>query len=596
MSEVESRIKFSSEDMKCGVGEIVERLVSLRYSDDFSKLGEPFLSKLNYWTGSIRKREDDSVSMVVIGNFKRGKSSFVNALLGEKVVPVNVTTETVTMNRISYGQRKNEAVLSKNRRIELSDAELSRAVIEKIQKTSGESIRWIDLRRDIDVLRNLTIIDTPGTDDASFNCAGLIKESLMQADMVVYLYSVAFPLSLSEQYFLRSSVIPQKYTKFLLVGNHGDEVESPAEFARLKRNLTEKIHMLLPDSSVIVISALDEACRRAGTNRPNLQLAAILGLEFDTLRAQIAGCIEDKKDVMIVDRLQRMSAMMFQDLDGEIELVERAVSDELNQAKGFADKFNASFADKEKQLAQLHETLAQKIETMKLEAKNWMFEIIDRINQEVENLNSFPLDDILKYFSFFCMDKLQDGFDACLEYHRQSLINFLDVELSDSPYYPLQALRVSKDNVRYGFRFNLDNKTWTNGDQVGIAVSFGAGLFREKFETFATVITSITDFITGSLRKHEAEGKKPEFISQIKQQMLELVPSIDSSIDKTYDELHAKAKKTVDQYYEDLVDEMQRCSAQGLELAGKTNEEKAQILKSVASVRKTLDKLSNTLR
>ena len=35
---------------------------------------------------------DDPFTLVVVGDFKRGKSTFINALLGEEVVTTNVTT------------------------------------------------------------------------------------------------------------------------------------------------------------------------------------------------------------------------------------------------------------------------------------------------------------------------------------------------------------------------------------------------------------------------------------------------------------------------------------------------------------------------
>lgn len=41
--------------------------------------------------------------VAVVGEFKRGKSSFINALLGQAVLPVDASPTTATINRITYG-------------------------------------------------------------------------------------------------------------------------------------------------------------------------------------------------------------------------------------------------------------------------------------------------------------------------------------------------------------------------------------------------------------------------------------------------------------------------------------------------------------
>lgn len=41
--------------------------------------------------------------VAVVGEFRRGKSSFVNALLGREILPVDALPTTATINRITYG-------------------------------------------------------------------------------------------------------------------------------------------------------------------------------------------------------------------------------------------------------------------------------------------------------------------------------------------------------------------------------------------------------------------------------------------------------------------------------------------------------------
>ena len=58
----------------------------------------------------IRKTSDQIISQVyrvaVIGEFKRGKSSLINALLGADVLPTDILPMTAAINRVLYGEKK----------------------------------------------------------------------------------------------------------------------------------------------------------------------------------------------------------------------------------------------------------------------------------------------------------------------------------------------------------------------------------------------------------------------------------------------------------------------------------------------------------
>ena len=46
----------------------------------------------------------DGFNMVVVGEFSRGKSTFINAMLGKRVLPAKSNPTTTIINRITYGQ------------------------------------------------------------------------------------------------------------------------------------------------------------------------------------------------------------------------------------------------------------------------------------------------------------------------------------------------------------------------------------------------------------------------------------------------------------------------------------------------------------
>ena len=74
-------------------------------------LGDDFCAKAREWNRKIIEGRHTPFTIVVCGEFKRGKSSLINALLGQTIAPIDVTPETVTVNTICYGSHCNEAVL-----------------------------------------------------------------------------------------------------------------------------------------------------------------------------------------------------------------------------------------------------------------------------------------------------------------------------------------------------------------------------------------------------------------------------------------------------------------------------------------------------
>src|SRR5215468_3171474 len=59
----------------------------------------------------VRKLEEDRFHLVVVGEFNHGKSSFVNALLGENALPVGVTPTTAAIHHIRYSEKPEATVV-----------------------------------------------------------------------------------------------------------------------------------------------------------------------------------------------------------------------------------------------------------------------------------------------------------------------------------------------------------------------------------------------------------------------------------------------------------------------------------------------------
>lgn len=580
--EWDERITYSSEEMMHSVENALDKLNILRYDGQYRVLlGEQFIEKIAEWDQNIRRRKKDPFTVVVIGDFKRGKSTFINALLGEEVVPTDVTTETVTLNRISYGTSKNEAVLSGNRRLYLSDEELKREQLEKIIGRTGEHIQNLELRRPCEKLKNMTIIDTPGIGDALNDFSDMVEQCLIQADAVVYIYSVKYPLSQSEQLFLKAAVLPQHYTKLFIVGNYADTLENERDYNKVRNAIEKRIHNLLPDVEILMISALDELCRKIGEERPCKNLESILEEQFHHLSELLDELIEEKKDTVILDRMQRLTTFMFEEIREQLDVIESGLTMSQKEAEQQLENLQIEQQSNAQRQVELMRQLDNQIIRMQAEANEWMLEFLKRIQEENQQLSNVSTENLLKYYSFYCIDLLQEAMNTCLNYHQEQIFETMEGISNELAKNILGTFQ--KKDV-YNFRFNLDNKVWTKGDTVGFAVSY---LGTTGF--LGNIASLVADGLSGVMKQGEVERRKPNILSQITTQMSGLEVSIAETIKLLYGKLGETAKKMIREFYEEELQKTEYIVNQSIAIANREQEEKEKIHEAVKTARNILN-------
>ena len=90
-----------------------------------------------------RKRTSEPFNVLVIGAFSSGKSSMINALIGEELLPTGFLPETAVLGELHYGQQKRITLYPKKGRWEGGDAPFD------LKETSSEEIaKYVSLSAD----------------------------------------------------------------------------------------------------------------------------------------------------------------------------------------------------------------------------------------------------------------------------------------------------------------------------------------------------------------------------------------------------------------------------------------------------------------
>lgn len=171
----------------------------------------------------------ERVKLLVVGEFSRGKSTFINALVGEPLLPSRVTPTTASINIIRGGDDRRAEVHYSDGQSEHYEvpATGSNRFLSSLVTTANERSQQISevvVTVPSRIARYLVdIVDTPGVNDLNKLREDVTFRYLKECDAVVVLLDAQQPLTESERAFLKHRVMASDITKMLFVVNRIDE-------------------------------------------------------------------------------------------------------------------------------------------------------------------------------------------------------------------------------------------------------------------------------------------------------------------------------------------------------------------------------------
>jgi small GTP-binding protein len=535
---------------------------------------------------TVQRIKNHEFNLVLLGQFKRGKSTLANCFLGKDVIPSGVLPLTSIITEIKYGQKEELHVCyasGKKRTFPLN--RISAFVTEKLNPGNKKGVDRVIVFCNSAFLKNsVVLIDTPGTSSTLKHNTKVTEAYLPNCDAAIMLISADSPLSSEEVNFIEAI---QKYApKLFFVLNKCDYVSE-----KDKREMARHVEYELRKSGIAAkVMPASARVGLLGKLKKDEKLVADSGVR--SLEQALLNFLSKSRGLALLEsarlKLNSISLSLFNQLQSEYAAVSMSVQD-----------INAKSEEFDRQFELIKHSALLYSGSIDSEISDLINQIDEDMKAAKEGLVRAVHGDVTKALQWKKPDKT--GFveyaNSIIDAHMRSRLTAWRKAKDKKIFARLEAIvkryaylvsdtnKRLKDASSHIFRFQLK--------QVSPKYSMGAetGFYFKAsgFERDTLMMPSLLDVLPSSLKQKRIMAKLEETIRS----------DIEANLGRIrYDYLQRleagkeNFKETLLRALEETKKEIEAGLRKGKPLATRTFEEKVLIKKGL---RKKLDKLTEIM-
>lgn len=279
------------------------------------------------WVGQAARRNLDGlrqgvVHIAVFGSYKRGKSTFINALLGKRLLPSGVVPTTALPTVIRYGIPERAEITFKDGRVTTAVlGELEHYVTEAGNPENRLKVASVEIFADHPRLQSgIRIVDTPGFGSAHVHNSAAAYEFLPNADAIVLILGADPPIGADEQTFLKEAL---PYAQKILFVQNKRDLLTPEELAEAIEYNHLIVSAVIEDPTVQIVPV---SARRALTAKLAGHTDELEASNFRTVERCLDEVVASECQVWMLNSARRSVESLIHSVRSGIELERRALS------------------------------------------------------------------------------------------------------------------------------------------------------------------------------------------------------------------------------------------------------------------------------
>lgn len=545
---------------------------------------------------------DNSTSILFCGEFKRGKSSLINAIIGDEICPTDIGIATAVVTRIMYGQTK-KVVRYYGNLLEgenaLKKEEIAWGDIQKY--TVGDVIEigstvQMDLYYPSEFLKEgLVVIDTPGIGGLDPRHANLTAMALPYADIAVFTTDASEPVTESELKFYEKKVASRVKSTIVLI-NKSDILSQDVLQTHIET--TRNTFLSVGNPTIVAVSAMNWLLYNQLEDEE---------FKVSSNRDAVIAAINSQIKMFRKGQLMQFRDILLSEINDMLETV-KVEKMQLEANHNTQNNAIQNYKDQQQKLAQFRNEIANPTSSIRLQVnslfENARNEVLNQISHEGTLLTTSTFDRLIdsenglnndgKWLVAQINDELQelsynvnlttkktfDQISKTLEKKISEVLSDEDINISDE-------LRIHSV-LNSQLAFNLAGK-FAQGGIIATALAIGADFLIPGIG-WAVGLMSAAALIWRRLNQESQQQKKMMIRQQVLPKINLAITDLRNQINTQFTKYHQNILQTIQTMLSETEEKMK--AIQQTIIESRENEKK---FKENMSIIEQREKFLNTL-
>ncbi len=294
----------------------------------------------------VERLKSHVFSIAVAGEFSTGKSTLINALLGDTILPTALKACTAVVTKIRAVQNEEQPMISvlykkSGRRTASLDELGSILTFDRADEDDETLEAEILVQRGTILDQGIEIVDTPGVNDPEARGEQVTLSYLPKADAIIYLTHAARSFKESEITFIKDRIAHEDSQRVIFAVNACDLIEDEEDWEDLRERGESVLPAHFAQNPKLFISAINALDEKKQSESKQSQELEPLEFELTQLILRERG---EKEILRYRELLQLLILQLHRNLNGQIKdisldqtLLERKVH-RLGEAIGHLEK------------------------------------------------------------------------------------------------------------------------------------------------------------------------------------------------------------------------------------------------------------------
>lgn len=545
---------------------------------------------------------DNSTSILFCGEFKRGKSSLINAIIGDEICPTDIGIATAVVTRIMYGQTKKVVRYYGNLLEGENSLKKEEIAWDDIQKyTVGDVIEigstvQMDLYYPSEFLKEgLVVIDTPGIGGLDPRHANLTAMALPYADIAVFITDASEPVTESELKFYEKKVASRVKSTIVLI-NKSDILSQDVLQTHIET--TRNTFLSVGNPTIVAVSAMNWLLYNQLEDEE---------FKVSSNRDAVIAAINSQIKMFRKGQLMQFRDILLSEINDMLETV-KVEKMQLEANHNTQNNAFQNYKDQQQKLAQFRNEIANPTSSIRLQVnslfENARNEVLNQISHEGTLLTTSTFDRLIdsenglnndgKWLVAQINDELQelsynvnlttkktfDQISKTLEKKISEVLSDEDINISDE-------LRIHSV-LNSQLAFNLAGK-FAQGGIIATALAIGADFLIPGIG-WAVGLMSAAALIWRRLNQESQQQKKMMIRQQVLPKINLAITDLRNQINTQFTKYHQNILQTIQTMLSETEEKMK--AIQQTIIESRENEKK---FKENMSIIEQREKFLNTL-